>query len=128
MSENVLALPTGGGLQMRITHDPADSTLTAELLRGRWPHGSPVAFFIVPPRAIKNVRCQESPLGAIRLWLNWACIEVSPAAAKRIAKWLADRGIGQPAAAATEASATDDLDTLALNTDTAAPAAPRGSA
>lgn len=126
--QHVLDVPTGGGLQMRITHEPSSNTLTVELLRGRWPEGKQVAFFIVLPRAIENVRLREPPTGGIQFWLNWACVEVSPTAAKRIAKWLAARGIGQQAAAAPEADAADALDDIARNTDTPAPAAPGGAA
>lgn len=127
-AQHVLDVPTGGGLQMRITHEPSSNTLTVELLRGRWPEGKQVAFFIVLPRAIENVRLREPPTGGIKFWLNWACIEVSPIAAKRIAKWLAARGIGQPATATPETAASDALDRLDLNTDTPAPVAPGGTA
>lgn len=129
MSENILTLPTGRGLSLRLERNQEHGYVTAALGRGHYPDWTQLAFFVAHPSETGRIYLdrRESD-GADSLWFPSANIELSPTAARRIAKWLADRGIGQQAAARPETDAAGALDDLALNTDIAAPVAPGGAA
>ena len=127
MSENVLTLPIGNGLTMRLEDHPTHAA--ASLYRGRYPKAARVAFFMASRDEISRIRLDKCGAdGTDSLWFPGSNIELTATAAKRIATWLSARGIGQAAAPAPQSGATDALDALSLNTDTPAPAAPGGLA
>lgn len=129
MSEDILILPNGRGLSLRLERNQEHGYVTAVLGRGHYPNWTELAFFTAHPRETARIHLYRHEIdGSDSLWFPSAIIKLSPTAAKRIAKWLAARGIGQPASAPPESGAADALDDLALNTDTPAPAAPGGAA
>lgn len=127
MSANTLELPIGNGVRLRITRNPASHGVTVQMVRGRWPKCTNLAFFVACADELRQIRIRKNGLGEQVLWVVSACIDVNAPAAKRISAWLAAHGIGEPGAA-PEAGASDALDRLDLNTDTPAPAAPGGAA